>query len=149
MSTTIIKRSLGLLLLSALVSAQTFQRLGTCPTLGCVIPPDQTDFLVGQHFDIRLEVHAPVNGSEAFNDGVPDEAFTFCIEKVGGSNGCVEAAEFFGVDEPKLESWTFNYFEDLFAQDAGSPSVVNVASKAFRGVSYYVRARSYLLTDPC
>jgi hypothetical protein len=23
------------------VWAQTFQRLGTCPTLGCVLPPDQ------------------------------------------------------------------------------------------------------------
>jgi hypothetical protein len=24
--------------------------------LGCVLPPDQTDFLAGQYFDIRLEV---------------------------------------------------------------------------------------------
>ena len=47
------------------VSAQTFQRLGTCPTLGCILPPDAQDFLAGQYFDIRLEVHAPVNGSEA------------------------------------------------------------------------------------
>ncbi len=23
------------------VSAQTFQRLGTCPDLGCILPPDQ------------------------------------------------------------------------------------------------------------
>ena len=129
--------TLGLLLSSgALVSAQTFQRLGTCPTLGCVVPPDQTDFFVGQHFDIRLEVHAPVNGSEAFNNGTPDEEFTFCLEKVGGSNGCVDASKFFSVDEPKLEKWTFEYFEDLFAQDAGSPSIVNVASKAYRGVSH-------------
>ncbi|KDQ53788.1 hypothetical protein JAAARDRAFT_197227 [Jaapia argillacea MUCL 33604] len=35
---------------------------GACPTFGCVFPPDQTDFLVGQKFDIRLEVHAPVYG---------------------------------------------------------------------------------------
>jgi len=48
----------------ALVSAQTFQRLGGCPDLGCVFPPDQADFLAGQYFDIRVEVHAPVNGSE-------------------------------------------------------------------------------------
>lgn len=51
--------------LAATVSAQTFQRLGTCPTLGCILPPDAQDFLAGQYFDIRLEVHAPVNGSEA------------------------------------------------------------------------------------
>lgn len=51
--------------LAAVVSAQTFQRLGTCPTLGCIIPPDAQDFLAGQYFDIRIEIHAPVNGSEA------------------------------------------------------------------------------------
>jgi len=63
---------------AALSSAQTFRRLGTCPKLGCVFPPDQVDFLPGQLFDIRLEVHAPVNGSEAFAKGVPDEQFT-CV----------------------------------------------------------------------
>lgn len=50
-------------------TAQTFKRLGACPKLGCVFPPDQADFLPGALFDIRLEVHAPVNGSEAFNNG--------------------------------------------------------------------------------
>lgn len=50
---------------AALASAQTFQRLGTCPTLGCILPPDAQDFLAGQYFDIRVEIHAPVNGSEA------------------------------------------------------------------------------------
>lgn len=49
---------------AANVSGQTFQRLGTCPTLGCIIPPDAQDFLAGQYFDIRIEIHAPVNGSE-------------------------------------------------------------------------------------
>jgi hypothetical protein len=66
-----------------LVLGQTFQRLGACPTLGCVFPPDQADFLAGQAFDIRLEVHAPVNGSEAFNSGVPDKGFTFTISFQG------------------------------------------------------------------
>lgn len=55
--------------LAAVVSAQTFQRLGTCPTLGCILPPDAQDFLAGQYFDIRVEIHAPVNGSEA-TDGM-------------------------------------------------------------------------------
>jgi hypothetical protein len=86
-------------------SAQTFKRLGACPTLGCVFPPDQTDFLPGQYFDIRLEVHAPVNGSEATHDGKPDEKFTFCIQS--GKNDCVDAAKFFGVGQPNLETWTF------------------------------------------
>ncbi|KAF8638298.1 hypothetical protein AX17_002318 [Amanita inopinata Kibby_2008] len=115
-------------------SAQTFKRLGGCATLGCILPPDQTDFLAGQYFDIRLEVHAPVNGSEAFNGGVPDEKFTFCVQREG-EGPCQDAAKFFDVQEPELEKWTFSYYEDLFAKDADSPTVVNVASKAYRALS--------------
>jgi hypothetical protein len=87
-------------------SAQYFKRLGGCPKLGCIFPPDQVDFLAGQLFDIRLEVHAPVNGSEAFNGGVADQNFTFCIQN--GNGRCVNAASFFSVKEPKLENWTFS-----------------------------------------
>ncbi|KZV83408.1 alkaline phosphatase-like protein [Exidia glandulosa HHB12029] len=118
--------------------AQTFQRLGTCPTLGCVFPPDQADFLPGQVFDIRLEVHAPVNGSEAFNNGVPDEKFALTIQRVGEHGKARTVKEFLGLKaEPALEKWTFSYFEDLFAQDAKTPTVVNVASKAYRQVALY------------
>lgn len=92
------------LCLTLFANAQTFQRLGTCPTFGCILPPDQQDFLAGQFFDIRLEVHAPVNGSEA-TDGVPDQDFTFTVGKVGGA--AQAAADFFGVDEPALETWDF------------------------------------------
>jgi len=143
------KTCLILITLATFASAQTFQRLGACPTLGCVFPPDQTDFLAGQLFDIRLEVHAPVNGSEA-TSGVPDENFTFHIQRPDGKRD--EATKFFNVQEPELEKWTFSYvlsarvlniqlklwnsyYEDLFAQDAGKPTVVNVASKVFRAVS--------------
>jgi hypothetical protein len=121
------------------VSAQTFQRLGTCPDLGCVLPPDAQDFLPGQEFDIRFEVHAPKNGSEAFNNGVPDDKFTATIAKDGHGHRekAKSIAEFFKVAEPKLETWTFSWFEDLFAKDAGTPSVVNVASKAYRRVALY------------
>ncbi|KAK4894828.1 hypothetical protein LTR27_006950 [Elasticomyces elasticus] len=114
--------------------AQTFQRLGGCPTLGCVFPPDQQDFLAGQFFDIRLEVHAPVNGSEA-TDGVPDENFSLTIGKVGETAQPV--TQFFGLEEPALEAWNFTWYEDLFAADAEAPSVVNVASKAYRRVALY------------
>ena len=121
-------------LLLSVVSAQTFQRLGTCPSLGCILPPDQQDFLAGQFFDIRLEVHAPINGTEA-TDGKPDENFTFTISKVGGA--AQSASDFFGVDEPQLETWDFSWYEDLFAEDAYTPVVVNVASKAYRRVALY------------
>ncbi|CAO2657728.1 Nn.00g038540.m01.CDS01 [Neocucurbitaria sp. VM-36] len=121
------------LLLNA-VSAQTFRRLGACPTLGCVFPPDQADFLAGQYFDIRLEVHQPVNGSEAI--GLPlDEKFTFTVGKKGAEAKPV--TEYFELQEPKLEKWNFTWFEDLFARDAKKPTLVNVASKAYRRVAIY------------
>ncbi|KAI1500962.1 alkaline phosphatase H [Biscogniauxia marginata] len=119
----------------AAVNGQTFRRLGACPTLGCVLPPDQSDFLPGQYFDLRLEVHAPVNGSEAFNDGVPDEDFLVTIAKEGGK--AKSLAEFFDIAEPEVEKWDFQWYEDLFAEDAGTPSVVNVASKIYRRLAIY------------
>ncbi|KAI1481829.1 alkaline phosphatase-like protein [Daldinia eschscholtzii] len=116
-------------------TAQTFQRLGACPDLGCVLPPDQSDFLPGQYFDLRLEVHAPVNGSEAFNNGEPDENFSVTITKEGSESKSI--AEFFDVAEPELEKWDFHWYEDLFAKDAHAPSVVNVASKIYRKLAIY------------
>ncbi|KAI5461149.1 alkaline-phosphatase-like protein [Mariannaea sp. PMI_226] len=114
----------------SLVSAQTYQRLGTCQKLGCILPPDQSDFLPGQLFDLRIEVHAPVNGSEAAHGGKPDKNFKVTIAKNGGK--ATDFTKAFSIDEPKLETWTFSWYEDLFAEDAHKPSVVNVASKAYR-----------------
>ena len=104
------------------------------PALGCVLPPDQSDFLAGQLFDIRLEVHAPVNGSEA-NGGVPDEKFTFTIAKDGAA--AQPAASFFKIAEPAIEKWDFSWYEDLFAEDSKNASFVNVASKIYRRVALY------------
>lgn len=117
------------------VAAQTFQRLGTCPTLGCVFPPDQADFLPGQWFDIRLEVHAPQNGSERVPYSNPDSNFTFTIGKDGAA--AVPVTEFFKIADPKLETWNFTWYEDLFARAAHTPSLVKVASKAYRKVALY------------
>ncbi|KAJ7289262.1 alkaline-phosphatase-like protein [Mycena rebaudengoi] len=114
-------------------SALTFTRLGACPSLGCVFPPDQASFLPGQYFDVRLEVHAPVSGSEAFNKGVPDSKFTFCIQQ--GNRACTDAAKFFKSTPSVVETYNFTYFEDLFAQAANTPTVVNVAAKSFRALS--------------
>ncbi|KAI5892802.1 alkaline phosphatase [Schizophyllum commune H4-8] len=119
--------------LFASARAQYYKRLGGCPTLGCLFPPDQSDFLPGQLFDIRVEVHAPVNGSEAFNGGVPDEGFVLCIQEPDGE--CVPVEEYFGKEAPALEKWDFSYYEDLFAEDADNLTGVNVASKAWRAVS--------------
>jgi hypothetical protein len=102
----------GLTLLVTGVSAQYFKRLGGCPKLGCIFPPDQTEFLPHTYFDIRLEVHAPVNGSEASHNGVPDDKFTFCVSKDGGR--CEDISSSSGIFEtgtrsnPPLEKWSFS-----------------------------------------
>ncbi|KAI9804282.1 MAG: hypothetical protein M1833_007089 [Piccolia ochrophora] len=95
----------------------------------------RTDFLAGQYFDIRVEVHAPTNGSEAAHDGTPDEQFTLDIAK--GSSTGQSASNFFKLEEPELETWNFSWYEDLFAKDDDRPSVVNVAAKAYRRVALY------------
>ncbi|CAG8271482.1 hypothetical protein PENNAL_c0001G02551 [Penicillium nalgiovense] len=119
---------------ASFAAAQTFQRLGGCPDLGCIFPPDQVDFLAGQQFDIRLEVHSPVNGSEA-RVGEPDENFTFTIAKKGKE--ALTAPEYFKIGEPELERWNFTWFEDRFAEDAEKPSLVNVTSKIYRRIALY------------
>lgn len=123
--------------LASFVSGQTFQRLGACPQLGCIFPPDQAEHLAGQYFDIRLEVHAPVNGTEADPKigGNPDPNFRFALAKKGGRSQ--PASTFLGVDEPRLETWNFTWFPDLFAQKAGTPNLVKVASKAYRKIALY------------
>lgn len=102
-------------LAGSIASAQTFQRLGTCPTLGCIFPPDQVDFLAGQYFDIRLEVHAPVNGSEA-NGLLPDEHFTFTIAKVDSKQPAQDVTKFFNITDPELERWNFTWYEGMLRQ---------------------------------
>jgi hypothetical protein len=121
--------------LAAPAAAQTFRRLGACPTLGCLLPPDQSDFLPGQLFDLRVEVHAPKNGSEAAHDGKPDEDFKVTIAK--GDEEARDFAEAFGIDEPEIEKWDFDWYEDLFAEDEDKPSIVNVAAKAYRKLALY------------
>lgn len=100
--------------LASFASAQHFQRLGGCPSLGCIFPPDQVDFLAGQYFDIRLEVHAPKNGSEAISSP-PDPNFKFTIQKLGSNKPAQNATTFFETTEPALERWNFTWYEGEFA----------------------------------
>jgi hypothetical protein len=69
----------------------------------------RVDFLPGQYFDIRLEVHAPINGSQATGNLVPDSSFTFSIAKAGGQ--AQSTASYFGISEPSVEHWNFTWFE--------------------------------------
>lgn len=48
----------------------------------------------------------------------------------------MNASVFFDIGyEPVVTKWTFDYFEDYFARDAGNKTVVNVASKIYRHVA--------------
>lgn len=99
-ATTAILALLGLSSLSSFTKAEQYRRLGACPTLGCVFPPDQAEFLAGARFDIRLEIHAPINGSEAFADGKPDENFTFKIKNDKGYEA--DVTDFFEIKPGEL-----------------------------------------------
>ena len=72
----------------------------------------RADFLAGQYFDIRLEVHAPLNGSEATGNTQADSRFTFTIAK--GDGAPVAATEYFKLPEPKLERWNFSWYEGMY-----------------------------------
>lgn len=76
-----------------------------------------------------------MNGSEATGNPNPDTNFAFTVARPG--QPAVNASTFFGVAEPGLERWNFTWYEDLFAQAAGTPSLVNVAAKAYRRVALY------------
>jgi hypothetical protein len=81
--------------------------------------PHRADFLAGQYFDIRLEVHAPVNGSEATGKA-PDTAFSLTIAHEKGAPQ--NATTFFKVNEPALERWNFTWFEGTQMRKCITPS---------------------------
>lgn len=148
--------------LAGSASAQTFRRTAACPNLGCIFPPvrsvtrlscsdpgahascrqqDQSAFIAGQVFDLRVEVQAPANGTMPFNNGKPYDSFTLSIGKKGQELKDVTKA--FSVVDPKLSSYNFTYYEDLFAQDAKTPTLVNVVAKDYRHLALCVSARSF------
>jgi hypothetical protein len=66
--------------------------------------------LAGQYFDIRLEVHQPLNGSEAI--GMPlDDKFTLTVAKKGAA--ATPVTRYFNLTEPALERWNFTYYEGM------------------------------------
>ncbi|KAF9585812.1 hypothetical protein BGW38_000634 [Lunasporangiospora selenospora] len=117
-----------------------FKRLGACPTLGCVFPPDNAEFLAGAHFDVRVEVHAE-------DSDKPNPKYSLSIEKLKGSghkntngNKAVDFSKFTKVKANAQETWDFNYYKDAAAYwkaqdgDKTSATPVHVASSAWRGV---------------
>ncbi|GAA5851374.1 hypothetical protein JCM9279_001122 [Rhodotorula babjevae] len=121
--------------LATTVSAQTFRRAAACPDLGCIYPPDQSTFIAGQVFDIRIEVQAPANGSSPYNNGVPSSDFALYIGGKGADEQ--EISTFYDIEDPAVESYNFTYFEDLFARDNDSATLVNVLARTYRHVNLF------------
>ncbi|KAF9936159.1 hypothetical protein BGZ75_007021 [Mortierella antarctica] len=126
---------------SALDAPGQFKRLGACPTLGCVFPPDSAEFVAGAHFDVRVEVHAE-------NENKPNTDYSLTIEKLGGhgkdnkhgGKKAVDFTKFSKVKPNAQEAWDFAYNKDAAAYwkvqdgDKSAATPVHVASTAWRKV---------------
>ncbi|GAA5868436.1 hypothetical protein JCM8547_006275 [Rhodosporidiobolus lusitaniae] len=118
-------------------SAQTFRRAAACPQLGC----SQTEFIAGQVFDIRIESQAPLNGTQAYNNGEVNPDFALYIRGKGtdgkAKTELQEISQFYNIDQVESQSYNFTYYEDLFAEKADTPVVVNVLAKDYRHLTLY------------
>jgi hypothetical protein len=81
------------------------------------------------------QVQAPVNGSAPFNNGVPYPEFV--LEIGGHGTELTPISNFYQIAEPPVESHSFDYFEDLFAEQNKTPTAVNVLSKNYRHLTLY------------
>ncbi|KAG0040812.1 hypothetical protein BGZ82_008870 [Podila clonocystis] len=133
-----------------------FRRLGACPDMGCIFPPDRAHFIAGAKFDVRVEVHAEGSNS-------PDPKYTLQIQKLeqahtSTSNGDNDEynphqrrftraasppqdfSNFLHTEPTPQETWNFTYFKDAAAYwkardgDASTATPVNVVSTAWRQV---------------
>jgi hypothetical protein len=68
----------------------------------CLLDSQIEDELIPETFDIRVEVQAPVNGTEAYNGGVPSPDFSVVI--AGGDAEPIDITQFFSIEEPEGES---------------------------------------------
>ncbi|GAA5888058.1 hypothetical protein JCM6882_000266 [Rhodosporidiobolus microsporus] len=125
-------------------SAQSFRRAAACPSLGCVYPPDQTELLAGQVFDIRVEVQAPVNGTQAYNGGVPAEDFALYIRGKGAAE-MQELSQFYQIEQPETERYNFTYYEDYYQQEADTPVLVNVLARQYPHLTLFNPGKYELL----
>ncbi|KAG0293145.1 hypothetical protein BGZ96_003248, partial [Linnemannia gamsii] len=131
---------------SALDRPGQFYRLGACPDLGCVFPPDRANFLAGAKFDVRVEIH----GEDQVQ---PDTEYSLYIRKLSKadtnerkssskkpSSKPVDFTKFTKVQPDAPEAWNFSYFKNASAYwkgqsgDKNASTNVNVASSAWRNI---------------
>ncbi|KAI9240437.1 MAG: alkaline phosphatase-like protein [Podila humilis] len=142
---------------SALDKPGQFRRLGACPDMGCIFPPDRAHFIAGAKFDVRVEVHAEGTSS-------PDPNYTLQIQKLDQTSTTAAMADddgdttfrqrrfiptatppqdfstYIHTQPGPQETWNFTYFKDAAqywkARDGDTTTVtaVNVVSSAWRQV---------------
>ena len=76
-----------------------------------------------------------MNGSEAYNNGKVDGFVNIEFGPVGGD--LIQLSDFFQRANPTPVPYNFTYYEDLFAQEAGAKTPVNVISKSYRNVQLH------------
>ncbi|KAJ3048313.1 hypothetical protein HK097_010684 [Rhizophlyctis rosea] len=99
-----------------------------------VVPVDAAEFLVGQHFDISVELHNVGNGTV-----YPD------LSKLDAKINGQSLTSFFGKQYTPKENWNFTYFENNAARDIKKPTPVGVTRLSLRSVKIN-KAGSYKLT---
>ncbi|KAG0021085.1 hypothetical protein BGZ81_009100 [Podila clonocystis] len=133
-----------------------FHRLGACPDMGCIFPPDRAHFIAGAKFDVRVEVHAEGSNS-------PDPKYTLQIQKLNQAHTSTtngdndennphqrrftradsspqDFSTFLHTEPTPQETWNFTYFKDAAAYwkardgDTTTATPVNVVSTAWRQV---------------
>ncbi|KAF9340974.1 hypothetical protein BGZ91_011565, partial [Linnemannia elongata] len=121
-SFTLLSLATAISAVAALDPVGQFKRLGACPTLGCVFPPDNAEFLAGAHFDVRVE---KLKGTHKDNKHGPK---------------AVDFSKWSKVKPNAQESWDFTYNKDAAAYwkfmdgDKNASTNVHVASTAWRHV---------------
>lgn len=89
-------------------AAQTYHRAAACPSLGCVYPPTEVDFIPGQVFDLRVEAQAPQNGSIPWTG--TNNITSVLIKREAGTADYVTVEEYFKIDCPPRSSFFFFTF---------------------------------------
>ncbi|KAG0340598.1 hypothetical protein BG000_011640 [Podila horticola] len=149
-----------------------FRRLGACPDMGCIFPPDRAHFIAGAKFDVRVEVQS--EGSNAS----PDPSYTLQIQKLdlpqstttdddndeytprqrrfarAASSPPQDFSTFLHTQPGPQETWNFTYFKDAAAYwkardgDTTTSTAVNVVSTAWRQVQLAMITAARLLSKP-
>ncbi|KXN68403.1 alkaline phosphatase-like protein, partial [Conidiobolus coronatus NRRL 28638] len=129
---------LATLLFAFGADAIQFIKHSTCPGAPCVLPPTGAEFLVGAHFDTRVEIHDEAKLNANGN-------FTVLVSKYENDKPSYPVAfeKFFNVKKtPELERWNFTYSKDAEsyykAADGDKKALTNVnsASKIWRNISF-------------